>query len=212
MHFLLTWELFDHARAQTMDTFGRMGPEQDAADHGPSVIMLGRWSDIGRGRGWCIAEAPTAEAIYKWVYNWSKYNCRCSVTTVVDDDQARRILRAKYSDIPGDDWSASYYNPKYEPADDEALFLVEFAFNRDKVEDGYRAFAGMTEAQDVADAGDATPLGRWHDLGAGRGVVVAAAKDTAAVQKWAANWSSICACAIVPVLSDAQARAVVKMQ
>jgi len=207
MLLLLNWELLDDTRADTLDHFGAMTEEDDAEDHGPDVKVLGRWSDLGYGRGWCVAESSDVKAVYRWVANWSKSNCRCTVEVVVNDDMARHILRRKFGSTDTF-WSSQYYNPGYAPEPDESLYLVSFAFNRDKVEDGFRAFASLTQAQDTADAGDCKPLGRWHNLGKGTGVVIAAAKNSDDMQKWAANWSTICSCNIIPVLNDKDARAV----
>ena len=67
----------------------------------------------------------------------------------------------------------------------------------------------MTEEQDKGDSGNCRPLGRWHNLGQGTGMAVAAAKSEGDIYKWAFNWTEICDCQIVPVLTDSQARTII---
>ena len=76
--------------------------------------------------------------------------------------------------------------------------------------EGYSQFAGLTKEQDEADAGNCRPLGRWHLIGEGSGVAVAAAKNEADLYKWAFNWTGICDCEVVPVLTDSQSRDIIK--
>lgn len=42
--------------------FSEMTPEQDAADRGDRTKLIGRWHDLGRGRGVAICESDRAEA------------------------------------------------------------------------------------------------------------------------------------------------------
>ena len=49
----------------------------------------------------------------------------------------------------------------------------------------YKTFAQMTDAEDRG--GTVKQIGRWHDLAAGKGMVVCESDDPAAVQSWALN-------------------------
>ena len=87
--------------------------------------------------------------------------------------------------------------------------MINYKFHQKKKLDGYKIFANLTEEQDKGDAGNCRALGRWHDIGKGSGMAIAAAKSEADIYAWAFNWTSICDCDIVPVLTDKQSRVVI---
>ena len=88
--------------------------------------------------------------------------------------------------------------------------MIKYKFHQDKKMDGYQAFAGLSKEQDEADSGNCRPLGRWHDIGGGSGMAIAGAKNEEDIYKWAFNWTEICDCHIVPVLTDKQSRVVIQ--
>ena len=53
-------------------------------------------------------------------------------------------------------------------------------------------------------------IGRWHDVGAGKGVTICESDDLSAVHSWALNWNSVLDLEITPVLDDDEAKAVAK--
>ena len=73
---------------------GQMTTEDDAADLGPDITLVGRWHDLASGRGAAIIECDSAEAVSSWVYNWSEV-ISSTVTPVLDDDGARAVIKAK---------------------------------------------------------------------------------------------------------------------
>ena len=87
--------------------------------------------------------------------------------------------------------------------------MINYKFHQDKKKTGYNLFANLTEEQDKNDSGNCRPLGRWHNLGEGTGMAIAAAKSEEDIYKWAFNWTEICDCKIVPVLTDAQSRKII---
>lgn len=201
MLFLINWKLLPGRRSATSTLYGSMNKEDDAKDMGDGVEQLGRWCDLGSARGWAVARAETAAHLQKWIFNWSEDACDCVLTPICDDEKTREILGA-------DAWKPAFEDPATEPGAGESVFVVEFAFT-DKVA-GYEAFKALTPDSDKADAGACRPLGRWHNIGAGTGVVVCIADDEGAVHKWASNWAALCNCDIHPVLTDAQARGVIR--
>ena len=45
--------------------------EDDAADLGLDVKMIGRWHDLAAGTGTAIVESASVDAVYSWVVNWA---------------------------------------------------------------------------------------------------------------------------------------------
>ena len=89
-------------------------------------------------------------------------------------------------------------------------FMITWVGHPDKRHDSYKAFAQMSDADDEADRGGVTLIGRWHDLGAAAGVAICESDDAAAVHAWALNWNSVLDPEITPVLDDHEAKAVLK--
>ena len=109
----------------------------------------------------------------------------------------------------GNEYQVDYSHVGDEPEDGETLYMIHYKFHQDKKMDGYRAFAGLSQEQDEFDSGACRPLGRWHDIGGGCGMAIAGARSEEDIFKWAFNWTEICDCQVVPVLTDKQSRAVI---
>lgn len=200
--YLGTWEIIASKREQCMTYFASMTPEDDLKES-VGVNVLGRWSDIGTGKGAMICEADNYSDVASWLYNWVPM-ATCTVKPVVDDNAGREIiLKQKPS------YTVDYSHVGDEPQEGETLFLINYKFNKEHRLDGNNLFANLTQEQDAADAGNCRPLGRWHDLGNGTGLAVAAAKSEVDVYRWAFNWAAMCQCTVVPVLTDKLAREVI---
>ena len=90
-------------------------------------------------------------------------------------------------------------------------FMGTYVMHPEKRHEPYKVFAQMTEADDAADRGGAVKqIGRWHDLAAGKGVVICESDDAAAVQSWAFNWNTGLDVELTPCLDDGEARAALK--
>lgn len=89
-------------------------------------------------------------------------------------------------------------------------FLITYTSDAAVREEGYKAFAQMSEADDAADHPGVTLIGRWHNLGQGSGLAICESNDAAAVHAWAFNWNKILDVDIVPVLDDDECRATVR--
>ena len=88
--------------------------------------------------------------------------------------------------------------------------MITYAIPAEKRHEALTAFGKMTDADDDADRGGVQQIGRWHDVGAGKGVAICESNDLAAVHSWALNWNSILDLEITAVLDDDEARAVAK--
>jgi hypothetical protein len=90
-------------------------------------------------------------------------------------------------------------------------FLCTWKIHEDKRMDALGVFSQMTADDDKAEMGeDLTMIGRWHNLANFTGAAIIESDNAAAVGAWALNWAPICNIDIVPVLDDAETRAVGK--
>lgn len=200
--YLGTWKIMDPARVGCMTYFASMTPDDDKAES-PGVELLGRWSVIGNASGSFVCRAEKHSDVASWLYNWVPM-ATIEIRPICDDNTARGIILKKEPDFQVD-----YSHVNDEPEEDETLYMINYKFHQDKKLDGYQAFANLTEEQDKGDSGNCRPLGRWHDIGNGSGMAIAAAKNEADIYAWAFNWTGICDCDIVPVLTDKQGRVVI---
>lgn len=200
--FLGTWKIMDHARVPCMTYFASMTPDDDKAES-MGVELLGRWSSVGSASGAFVCKAESHSDVASWLYNWAPM-ANIEIKPICDDNVARKIILKK-----NPDFFVNYSHVGDEPSEGETLYMINYKFHQDKKLDGMNAFANLTEQQDEGDAGNCRPLGRWHDLGEGSGMAIAAAKSEADLFAWAFNWTAICDCKVVPVLTDAQSRKII---
>ena len=200
--FVGTWKIMDHARVPCMTYFASMSKDDDVAELG-NVQLLGRWSDVGNASGVCVFKAEKYSDAVSWLYNWVPM-ATCNVKAVCDDNVARKVILGSEPE-----YQVDYSHVGDEPVEDEVLYYIKYKFNQGKKVEGNKLFANLTKEQDEADCGNCRPLGRWHDLGTGCGFAIAAARSEEDIYKWAFNWAEMCDCEIVPVLTDAQCRAVI---
>jgi hypothetical protein len=204
--FLATWKCFNCTRSDCFTYFATIYDAAMEADKGPEIVIRGRWHEIGNCAGAVIAEAPNANSLYTWVFNWSETNCSVDVKAICDDNATREIvLRAGRPP-----WRANYDNIGDEPREGESLYMASFEFYPEHKMTAYTTFANLSEEQDKADSGACRNLGRYHDLGTGSGIIIAAAKSEKDLYAWAFNWAPVCKVKIVPVLTDKDAQALIK--
>lgn len=48
MKFMATWRVHPEKRQEVFETFSRMSAEDDGADHGEAIRVIGRWHDLAR--------------------------------------------------------------------------------------------------------------------------------------------------------------------
>ena len=200
--FLGKWKIMDEHRVNCMTYFGSM-TEQDDRNESAGVELLGRWGDLGNASGVFVCRAEKYQDVASWLYNWVPM-ANIDIWPICDDNSARRIILSKDDLQP--EYNVDYSHVGDEPLDDETLYKITYKFHQDKKVDGTSLFAKLTESQDTADSGNCRPLGRWHNLGQGSGMAIAAAKSEEDIYSWADNWVGMCDCEIVPVLTDKQSR------
>ena len=198
--FYLKYTINKASRNDCVTFFGGMTSEDDKKDVGDDIELLGRWSTVGESCGFCICNAKSASALNAWLLNWSTM-ATIECFPVVDDNMARKIVLGEEPSFAFD-----YSNVSGEAKEGESLYFIEYKFFPDKRAEGYKAFANMTQEQDVADAGPNTCYGRWHNLGTGSGVAICSSKTEVDLYTWAFKWSSMCDCVVRPVVSDKDLR------
>ena len=192
----------DSARVPCMTYFASMTQEDDKKES-PGVELLGRWSVMGNASGSFVCKAEKHTDVESWLYNWVPM-ANINIKPICDDNVARQIILGRDPDFLFD-----YSKVNNEPEEGETLYMIRYKFHQNKKKLGYDSFAILTEEQDKADAGNCRPLGRWHDIGEGSGMAIAAARNEGDLYKWAFNWTEICDCQVVPVLTDSQARKII---
>lgn len=96
MKFMVTWCIHETQRHETLKAFSHMSPEDDQADLGDSITMIGRWHDLAAFTGVAIVESDDAAAVANWALNWNSI-LDIDVTLVFDDDETRAIGKARTS-------------------------------------------------------------------------------------------------------------------
>ncbi len=87
-------------------------------------------------------------------------------------------------------------------------FMVSWQVHPDKRHETFQGFSEMSP--DDEDFGGVKLLGRWHDVVSLTGVAICETDDPAGLGRWLLNWNSVIDIEAVPVLDDAEARAVGK--
>ena len=91
---MVSWELYPETKMDAFTAFSQMTTEDDAADLGSDVAMIGRWHDLASGAATAIVESTSVEAVYSWVLNWAPM-ITATVTPVLDDEAAKSVVKAK---------------------------------------------------------------------------------------------------------------------
>ena len=94
MLVMVSWEIYPDKKMDAFAAFAQMTPEDDAADLGLDVKLVGRWHDLAAGTGTAVVESASVEAVYSWIYNWAPM-IESTITPVLDDETARAILKEK---------------------------------------------------------------------------------------------------------------------
>ena len=201
--FYLKFTLLENARSDCMTLFGSMTEADDKKEMG-EIRLIGRWSTLGEGAGFCICEAKNAQILGNWLVNWVPM---VTITTVpiLDDNMAREIILGKPPPYVVD-----YKNAGNEAKEGESLYFIEYTFKNGCKSQGFELFANLSEEEDKQDAGNNTCYGRWHNLGTGTGIAICSSKSEVDLYTWAFHWKDLCDVIINPVLNDSQFRNIVR--
>jgi len=94
MLIMMSWELYPETKMDAFAAFSQMSEEDDVADRGLDVKMIGRLHDLAAGTGTAIVESASMDAVYSWVVNWAPM-ISATVTPVLGDDGARNVIKEK---------------------------------------------------------------------------------------------------------------------
>lgn len=94
MKFMLTWRLHQEKRQDALKGFSAMTAEDDKADMGDKVRLIGRWHDVAGGTGVAIFESDDAVALSNWALNWNPV-LDAVVTPVLDDEETRALGKTR---------------------------------------------------------------------------------------------------------------------
>ncbi len=90
MKFMMTWRIHEDQRHEALKGFSQMSPEDDQADYGDKIKLIGRWHDIAGFTGVAIFETEDAHALANWALNWNQI-LDAHVVPVLDDKETREI-------------------------------------------------------------------------------------------------------------------------
>lgn len=190
-------------REACMTFFGGMTGDDDLRELG-EVTLLGRWSCVGEARGFCIAQAKDTVTMQKWLNNWVSM-ADIKVVPVLDDNQHRELLLGK-----APSYTVAYDRVSDKAQEGESLYFVKYQFRDGCRDQGFQAFANMTQDQDQQDSGACTSYGRWHVPSQGCGYAIASCPSALDMYKWAHNWNALCDCYITPVTGDEDTREIIR--
>jgi quinol monooxygenase YgiN len=186
-----------------MTFFGGMTSDDEARELG-GVNLLGRWSCVGEGRGYCVAQASNNVVMQRWLNNWVTM-ADIRVTPCLDDNQHRELVLGS-----APSFRVAYDGVGNNARDGESLYFVRYQFREGCRDKGFQAFANMTQEQDTADSGACTSYGRWHVPSQGCGYAIASSPSAEAIYRWAYNWNSLCDVVVSPVTCDSDTRSIIR--
>ena len=91
---MLTWKIHQEKRQDALAGFSQMTAQDDAADMGPNIRLIGRWHNMAEFKGVAIYETDDPIAMSNWALNWNSI-LDAVVTPVLDDEEARAVGRSR---------------------------------------------------------------------------------------------------------------------
>lgn len=94
MLYQISWEMYPDKKVECNKFFSTMTPQDDVKDAGEKIKIVGRWHQLGGGRGVCICETDDDKALASWMLNWQGM-CDIKVLPVIEDEPIRECIRSK---------------------------------------------------------------------------------------------------------------------
>ena len=94
MKFMLSWRLHQEKRQDALKGFSAMTTDDDKADMGENIRLIGRWRDLAGGTGIAIFETNDPVALSNWALNWTPV-LYAVVTPVLDDEETRKLGKTR---------------------------------------------------------------------------------------------------------------------
>ncbi|MBT8296436.1 MAG: DUF3303 domain-containing protein [Gramella sp.] len=87
---MMTWRIHEDQRHEALKGFSAMTKEQDKADYGDKIKLIGRWHDLAGFTGFAVFETDDPHALANWALNWNQI-LDAVVVPVLDDDETRQL-------------------------------------------------------------------------------------------------------------------------
>jgi hypothetical protein len=202
MLFLFTWKFPNETFSFGCTAFSLMDDAARKQDAG-NCKLLGRWHNHASKTGSLVMDAPSAEDVLKFCFNWSEDLADITVRPVVDDNEMREIFLGHEPGFKVD----FNKNIGMEAPEGHSLFMLEGTLYADKKDAFKELWSSMTEEMYEADKPKKIEwLCSFMDIGAGTAFVVVAAPNENGgylLQKWMCNWMTLFDTRIEPVVTDA---------
>src|SRR5947208_7060857 len=95
MQCMVRWRVHDGKRHEALQHFSPMTGDDDPAERGDRITLMGRWHDRQRFPGVAIIETDDAPTMASWILYWNSIR-DAAVTPVVDDEEARAIGKKRF--------------------------------------------------------------------------------------------------------------------
>ncbi len=95
MKFMLLYKIHPEKRHEALKGFSQMSPDDDNADTGPQIKLIGRWHDVAHSKGVAIFESDDAAAIFNWALNWNAV-LDLEISPVLDDAETRALGKKRF--------------------------------------------------------------------------------------------------------------------
>ena len=99
MKFMVTWDVHPDKRAEILQVWASMTPEQ-RADVGEGVTMIGRWHNSAAYAGVAILETDDVAALYRYLGRWNTH-MDMEVAAVLDDEESAAVAQDVLADLAG---------------------------------------------------------------------------------------------------------------
>ena len=93
---MLLYKLHAEKRHDALKGFAQMSAEDDKADNGEKIRLIGRWHDVAHSKGVAIFESDDTEAISNWALNWNSV-LDLELTPVLDDAETRAFGKKRFA-------------------------------------------------------------------------------------------------------------------
>lgn len=96
MKFMLLYKVHPEKRHDALKGFSQMTVDDDKADMGEQIKLIGRWHDVAHSKGVAIFECNNTEAIYNWALNWNTA-LDLEISPVLDDEETRALGKKRFA-------------------------------------------------------------------------------------------------------------------
>ncbi|MBT8319486.1 MAG: DUF3303 domain-containing protein [Gramella sp.] len=87
---MMTWRIHEDQRHEALKGFSAMTKEQDKADYGDKIKLIGRRHDLAGFTGFAVFESDDPHALANWALNCNQI-LDAVVVPVLDDDETRQL-------------------------------------------------------------------------------------------------------------------------